>query len=123
MGRREKQFSDTLLLYLYLCPQPSSSSFPTPILPHPNSPSSLSHLGSLAFVLPYSPAPILPRWLCSGPVPEAGELSRKVNTSPLQRAALRAGLLRICNSARSRLTSLLRVSLCFVYMVHRANSE
>lgn len=93
MGRREKQFSDILAAFggftyaanLY-------------ILPHPDSPSSLYHLGSLAFILPHSPALVLSHGQCSAPVSEEGELSRKVNTSPLQLAALRAGLLHISNS-------------------------
>lgn len=93
-GRREKQFSDILPAFVGFTYAPNLFL----ILPHPDSPLSPYHLGSLAFILPHSPALVLSHWQCSAPISEVGELSRKVNTSPLQPAALRAGLLHISNS-------------------------
>lgn len=79
-GRKEKQFSGILSAFVGFTCAPSLFL----ILPHTGSPPSLYHLGSLAFILPHSPALGLSLWQCSAPIAEAGELSRKVNTSPLQ---------------------------------------
>lgn len=115
MGKREKQLPDILsafvefiyapnLFHILLCPD---SPHPFAICLHT---ASLSSFGSFSLAM-----------LC--PHYRSRRTSRKVNACPALLAAVSGGHCASLTRARSRLSSLLRMSLCFVYTAHRANSE